>query len=485
MLSSSYKQYVYGQEKALAPIETVKRALERLTRSHLPILKEIVSLQEHDRIGIPVFTCRLNPQLGVGLRFKETFGKGVNTEQAKASALMELVERFSGFSFLTDKERFLKTNYLELKGEKTTPREMLAPFPSVYRLPEVAKTLQDTCLFWTQAFDLTTSKNCLLPLRWFTYLYGTTGWAAGNSLEEAILQALCEIWERHCVSIIIEEQRIIPTIEVDSVKSEIARDILDKLFQAGIEIFIKDFSLNMGIPTVAVIGYDSSPPVSVLRIYAAAGTHLNPELALIRALNEFVQHRAQVIYREKVEKKAGGPTYCFPLFKNKEAANFLFQGPKTDLSNLKGFSHPDFKVEIEYLLSLLASQGFKAFMVETTHKTLGIPSVIVTVPGARLNRPSTKVHPYLFLARQLAEMGLYQEATAFIEKAFRDQPSLRRLPQVVCQAAMCYKKAGNFERAVSYYEQALSLSPSLARAPKFITDLTESIQQLEKQKEQS
>ena len=204
----------------------------------------------------------------------------------------------------------------------------------------------------------------------------------------------------------MEERLEVPTINIESIENPLIKELIEKFLSSGIEIFIKDFSLNLDIPTLAVISYDPLAPTETLKVYGAAGTHLNPDLALIRALIELVQHRAQVLYREFVQKKRGGPTFCFLKFKDLKDAEFLLKGEKKFFNKLSYFSHPDFKIEIEYVLDKLFKKGLKAYLIETTHPLLKIPSVIITIPGARLNRPSTKLHPYLLIARQLMDIGM-------------------------------------------------------------------------------
>ncbi|HDD45368.1 MAG TPA: tetratricopeptide repeat protein [Candidatus Desulfofervidus auxilii] len=471
MLNSSFKKYTYGQDKACSPTETIKKALNRLYQDKKPILKEILRIDTLDKIGIPVYTCKLNLEVIKALGFEETFGKGITPEQAQASALMELVERYSGFSFL--KKNFLIDSFIKIK-EKAIPIEnLLLPLPFLFRQNIFVEKLRNVSLCWIEAYNLIKNKKFLFPLPWFYRIYGTTGWAAGNSLEEAILQAICEIVERHCVSIVMEERLEVPTIKIDSINSSLIQELLKKISDAGIELFIKDFSLGLGIPTIAVIAHDPSPPTPTLKVYAAAGTHLNSNFALIRALIEFTQHRAQIIYRELIQKRPGGPTYCFLRFKDLKDANFLIKGDKIPFSNLPSFSHPDFKVEIEYILNLISQRGFEVFVIETTHPSIQLPSVIVTIPGVRLNRPSTKLHPYLLLARQFMDLKDYKKALSYIEETFEDEPSYRKLPQILCQAAVCAKKANNYQKALKYYEEAVEIAPYLLQSEKFVFDFAE------------
>ena len=472
MLKTCLKKYTYAQEKACSPLETIEKVLQKFYNFNKSILKEISRIDNLDRIGVPVYMCKIDEEIANSLGIDETFGKGITSEQAKASALMELVERYSNFSFLL-KDHFLIDFYENLK-EKTIPIEnLLLSICDVFREKRFIEELKIIPLKWIEAYDFIESKKVLFPLQWFYRIYGTNGWAAGNTLEEATLQALCEIIERHCISTVMEEKLEVPTITIESIENPLIKELIKKFLSSGIEIIIKDFSLNLDIPTLAVISYDPLASTETLKIYGAAGTHLNPDLALIRALIELIQHRAQVLYREFVQKKQGGPTFCFLKFKDLKDAEFLLKGKKIFFNKLPYFSHPDFKIEIEYVLDKLFKRGLKAYLIETTHPLLKIPSVIVTIPGARLNRPSTKLHPYLLIARQLMDIGMYEKALFYIEETFKEASSYEELPQILSQAATCAKMAGDYKKSFMYYKKLIEKFPYLMQSKKFVNDFLE------------
>ena len=85
-------------DKALPPEETVKIAEQKLLSSGFKIYKGVKRIDK-GRLGIPVFLSMydIDGQKITG-KYKQ-MGKGVTEEFAKASALMEIVERFSLFSF--------------------------------------------------------------------------------------------------------------------------------------------------------------------------------------------------------------------------------------------------------------------------------------------------------------------------------------------------------------------------------------------------
>jgi len=483
MIDSCFKGYTFGQDKACNPKETIKTVLNRLNKlvSSKGVNSErektknlfghlIISRIDHfDRLGIPAYICQVDSSLGIN----DSCGKGVTLEQAKASALMELVERYNCDWFIKEKNHFIIDSYDNLKEDALAPLSMLSPLSSVYQTNKILKDIKRMPLPWTESFSLTHNKPILFPLHWFYLIYGTTGLAAGNTIEEAILQAIGEIVERHNISRVIEGKVITPNIDISSIEHFIARRLIKKFFDAGIKLFIKDFSLELGIPTIGILAYDPNPPSKTVRIYNVAGTHLNRDFALIRALIELAQHRAQIIFREN-KKMSGGPTYCFPHFETLKEASYLIKNKKNiPFNEIPTYRHKDFSMEIERAVGLIKQHNLEVIATETTHPELQLPSVIVTIPEARLNRPSTRLNPYFFMARICMDLGNYKTAIKYFEKSIKIDPHYKNIPQILCEMAICYKRLKMYRQAKSYFERVITLSPNLVLSKKFIDDFIE------------
>jgi len=472
MIHSCLKHYTFGQDKALIPKETVKTALNRLKQKELFSLSTISRIDEFDKIGIPAFICEIESNLGIG----DSCGKGVSIEQAKASALMEAIERYSCEWFIKEREPFIISSYENLKENALDPLSLFLPLPSIYQTDEILEDLRKVPLPWIEAFSLTHNKPILFPLYWFYLIYGTTGFASGNTIQEAILQAIGEVIERHNISRVIEGKLSTPSLDISSINYHIAKSLIDKFFDAGIELYIKDFSLGLNIPTVSVLAYDSNPPTNTVRIYNAAGAHLNRDFALIRALTELAQHRAQIIYKENRHKKPGGPTYCFPYFKTLEDASYLIENKETiPFNKISTYKHEDFRVEIEKAVNLIKQDNLEVIVTNTTYPEFQIPAVAVTIPGARLNRPSTRLNPYFYMAKICMDLGNYRDAIGYFKKSIEIDPQYKDIPQISCDIANCYKSLEIYQQSKEYFEKTLNLSPKLVFSKKFISDFTEVI----------
>lgn len=471
MIDSCLKGYTFGQDKACNPKKTIKTALNRLKQKEVFILRSILRIDHFDRLGIPAYICQMDSDLGI----KHSCGKGVTLEQAKASALMEAIERYSCEWFIKERGHFIIDNYDNLKENALNPLSLLSPLPSIYHTDQVLKDLKKTPLPWTESFSLTHNKPILFPLHWFYLIYGTTGLACGNTVEEAILQATGEVIERHNVSRVIEGRLTTPTVDISSIHHSIARLLIKKFLNAGIKLFIKDFSLGLGIPTIGILAYDQNPPTKTVKLYNAAGTHLNRDFALIRALIELAQHRAQIIFREN-KNMPGGPTYCFPRFRTLKEASYLIKSKEIiRFNDIPTYRHKDFEIEIEKAVDLINQHHLEVIVTKTTHPELRLPAVAVTIPGARLNRPSTRLNPYFFMAKTCMDLENYKTAIRYFEKSVEINPHYKNIPQILCQIAICYKRLKMYGKAKSYFERVIAVSPNLVLSKKFINDFTEVI----------
>ena len=96
VLKDAFKGYTLDLDKVIPPEETVRRFRERLKTIDLDILENTVRI-DNGRLDIPVYIsiCGRDAEKTIGK--KRQMGKGGTPQQAEASAVMELAERFSLF----------------------------------------------------------------------------------------------------------------------------------------------------------------------------------------------------------------------------------------------------------------------------------------------------------------------------------------------------------------------------------------------------
>ena len=220
-LKDCYKTFRHDQDKARNPEETLRWVKERLQAQRLNILTETVRI-DTGRLGIPVFISLCGDDAIRLTGTKKQMGKGATPAQSEASAVMELMERFSFFSYIHQAPFSLRP-FREVAGQAVSPALLSRSVYDNRTDPaRVELFLQDCPLRWAPAFNLTRSQPQWVPIDWFYLINEYNGPAAGNTLEEAILQSLCEVVERHVGSVISHEQSATPLIDPASLQDPAA-----------------------------------------------------------------------------------------------------------------------------------------------------------------------------------------------------------------------------------------------------------------------
>ncbi len=368
-------RYIGCTHRAVRPSETLKAFGNKLSMIGVTRITEITHL---DRIGIPVFSA-IRPTAEDGA-VSIYAGKGATRTQARASAMMEAFERYSA----------------ERKPEDETftahPEDCDGLDPESLILP--GSTDLKSELEWINAENLTGDEEVPVPANAVFHPYNppegcmslfrsnTNGLASGNAREEAIFHGLMEVIERDAWSLF--EARRGPKVEVDcsGTDNDIISGLLEKFHAAGVEVTLVDLTADTGVATVAAVADDT-----VLRdpalLTMGVGTHLDPEIAVIRALTEVAQSRATQIHgtredtvRAEFMRRAG-------YERMKRLNRHWFSEPEDTitLDEMEDLSTRSFRGDLEITLRKLRESGLEdVFYVDLT-RDVGVPVVRVIVPG--------------------------------------------------------------------------------------------------------
>ncbi len=487
-LTDAFKSYTYDQDKLLSPEDTILRVRHRLEMLDLEILADTLRI-DSGRLGIPVYISLLGADARKVVPTQKQMGKGATPVQAEASALMELVERFCFFSYLEDGP-LIYGKARDLKGH-ALPFSLLARslFDDSADAAAAARLYEDWPLYFVPATNLTTGEAVSLPLHWFYLIEEYNGPAAGNCLEEAVLQALCEVVERHVGTVISHERRATPLIDPESVTDPAARDLLDKFARNGIKVYLRDFSLDTGIPTVAALAYDPATFPEQSEIVFAAGTTTDPTKSLIRALTEVAQLAGDFHRRTSYR-----PT--LPKYRTlEEAAYLMAPGQIVPLDSLPRLAHPNLREEVRHCLEALARLNLEVLAVDVTHPRVKIPAVYVLIPGthfldrtrdtsvifhlakvaalyappedalAALSRLDAafpgRFEVHFFQGLVLENLDLPREALPHFQKTLDLRPPAHEIPSIYVHLGVCHKYLGDYPEAIAALQQAQALAPDL------------------------
>ncbi|MBP8063975.1 MAG: OsmC domain/YcaO domain-containing protein [Acinetobacter sp.] len=239
-----------------------------------------------------------------------TNGKGSTKESALASALGEFIERLNCNFFYNDQfwgEDIANAEFVHYPDEKwfqpgpngELPKEILDEYTLEIYNPE--DELLGTHLYDTNSGN-TARGICSLPFvrqsdgetvyfpsNLIENLYLSNGMSAGNTLAEAQVQCLSEIFERAVKREILQGELTLPDVpeEVLAKYPGIVAGIKG-LEEQGFPVLVKDASLGGQFPVMCVTLMNPRTG----GVFASFGAHPKLEVALERSLTELLQGRS-------------------------------------------------------------------------------------------------------------------------------------------------------------------------------------------------
>ena len=451
ILNDAFKGFTLDQDKIVPPEETVKRFKKKLKNLDLDILKRTERI-DNGRLDIPVYLSSCGKDALSVIGTKKQMGKGATTHQAEASAVMELAERFSFYSFYNNPDNFIIEKYNNIK-DRAISFEMIAL--SVHddskELETAQKIFENIPLKWTQAYNLTQDKEILIPFDWFFTINEFNGACVGNCIEEALIQGICEVVERHTSSIISQNSLKTPSISADSVREPLVEEMIQKYRNAGIKLYISDFTLDVGIPTVGILAYDPSTFPERSEIVWTAGTTPDPQKALSRALSEAAQLAGD--FNTCSNYMASG----LPKLKKIKEAEFITNSEtKINITDLPDISDNNIKIEVQNCVSMLAKKSFEVILINTTHPLLEIPAFYTIIPGMHFRERSLGASLGMFSAKLISKNTKPKEAICKLKKMDNLLPGKY---YVKFYLGLCHLSINSPETALTYFNQALELGP--------------------------
>ncbi|WP_371323664.1 OsmC domain/YcaO domain-containing protein [Dechloromonas sp. ZY10] len=239
-----------------------------------------------------------------------TNGKGATKESALASALGEYIERLSCNHFYNDNywgEEFANAPFVHYPEERwfkpgkkdALPKGLLDDYTLEIYNPD--GELRASHLFDTNSGNTergvcalpyvrqSDGETVYFPTNLIDNLYLSNGMSAGNTLAEAQVQCLSEIFERAVKREILEGEIALPDVpaEVLAKYPGIVAGIAE-LENQGFPVLVKDASLGGEFPVMCVTLMNPRTG----GVFASFGAHPSLEVALERSLTELLQGRS-------------------------------------------------------------------------------------------------------------------------------------------------------------------------------------------------
>ncbi len=339
-------------------------------------------------------------------------GKGSTAQQSEVSALCEAVERYSS-AYQGDEIRCSKrwVDFLDAGDEEAIHPNDVQLF-SDWQLDHAdeingrghpynvvpLRLDPEKELDWSPVWSLTQERHRYLPT---SILYGMTpeergtaglwadsnGCAAGNTLEEAILQGFFELVERDAFAIWWYNCLSVPGVDLESFDDSYLASAPGYYREQNRDMWVLDLTCDLGIPVFVALSRRTDGQVEDI-IYGA-GAHLDPHIALLRAVCELNQALTWV-----PRHGDGNPRYgiddpmCLKWWKNEKLAEHPYLAPAFDVASRVRSDYTfsdttDLREDVECCRTLIEAKGMEFLVLDQTRPDIGMPVARVIVPGLR------------------------------------------------------------------------------------------------------
>ena len=431
-LTSAPKQYTHDQDKVVEPTATVAKAMARLE-------------QLGEEGAAPTIAVRAVPiagaySFGASTAALATSGKGLTPAQAQASAVMEFCERYSWLHFdYASRPDYRFTSYEALlqRGVRTVvPSYFLNNFADLSGKDAILAEIVRTPLKWVAGTRLDDSQPFYYPLNWHNLVFSSNGLASGNSLEEAILQGLCEVIERENIYRLLMLGEAGFDVDPDSLQHPLLTTVRDNAAAGGIDFKIKNVTGELSVPTFIVRGRKQADAGLLTYEGVGQGCHTDPQKALMRAFSEYFEglHSMNQLQRALGPELRGLceilPTQNLGFLVRHNAAMLDRSLGRQRLDEIPSLSRPDIKEEIDIVSAALHARACDVVVIDKTHPRLDIPVVRVFVPQFRSCMGTDTASPSQTLSAVHHEAGNVADSERHWLKARETLPILQVLRKV-------------------------------------------------------
>jgi bacteriocin biosynthesis cyclodehydratase domain-containing protein len=387
-----------GGYRAATPEETYARH-EHLVSPITGVVTRVAPVEGRDHPLRPVFgagffvraTGELGPALGE--LHRATLGKGRTPAQSRTAALCEAIERYSAAA--QGDEPIRRARLSELGGAAVHPHQLQHFSEAQYRRrDEWNSRIRDrrqripppfderVAIDWTPAWSLTTGERRYVPA---TYCWlgheappeerfcdlDPNGHAAGNCLEEAILQAFFELSERDAVGIWWYGRVPRPAVDLASFEEPYFTALEEHYRAMGYRLWVLDVTTDLELPAFVALVHSEEKQ----RWCVGFGCHLEARLGVMRAITELNQ-----LFDPAGTSRA--PWGEAPL------PDEAFLSPADSPPRRRGdFAGPpasdDLRADVEACVQRAAGLGLETLVVDQTRPDLGLSAIKLIVPGLR------------------------------------------------------------------------------------------------------
>jgi ribosomal protein S12 methylthiotransferase accessory factor len=322
-----------------------------------------------------------------------SFGKGSTAEQGEASALMEAIERYSGifqgdeirtegrFTDFAPGDAFLP-NDVQLFSKTQFQNRNVPQSDHSHPVPEPLDP--SIKIEWSPVWSLRDKRFKYFPTGLLYFFYGpfhtdSNGCAAGNTLEEAIVQGFLELVERDAYAIWWYNRLQRAQVDLKQFDDSYVRDLQAQFAEAGRNLWALDITSDLGIPTyVAIMHWMQDGHEN---IEFGSGAHFDRRIALLRSLTELTQFMAIGMMGGASGEK---PTLDGVTPLRLHDYPFLIPSVNPIVSPAPDLKvHDNTRDQVDACAEIATHAGYDFLVLDQTRPDVEVPVVRVLVPGLR------------------------------------------------------------------------------------------------------
>ncbi|MDF3920225.1 OsmC domain/YcaO domain-containing protein [Salinicola salarius] len=332
-----------------------------------------------------------------------TNGKGATKEAALCSALGEFIERLSCNFFYNDQffgPEIADSDFVHYPDEKwfqpgpndELPVEILDDHCRAIFDPE--GELRGSHLFDTNSgrtdrgivslpfVRQSDGETVWFPSNLIENLYLSNGMSAGNTIAEAQVQCLSEIFERAVKRQIIEQEIVLPDVpEAVLAKYPGIVEGIEALEAQGFPVLVKDASLGGRYPVACVTLMNPRTG----GVFASFGAHPSLQVAIERSLTELLQGRSFEGLNDLPPPTFNSQAVSEPnnfvehFIDSSGVISWRFFSARADVEFVEWDFSGSNAEEAAALFGILEAEGLEAYVA--IHEDLGAPVCRILVPG--------------------------------------------------------------------------------------------------------
>lgn len=353
--------------------------------------------------------CYHSLTLGVAETSFSVNGKGVTPGLALASAYGELMERLqnmsvfrllhdfsdrnfvkNGFYYAPDEELMNQEEFLSqggawLKAQMSLIETDIKVEQLMQRWKSVSIGNCNDRLVAFPFYHVNSDKVDFIPVCMLSKMYTSNGMAAGNTMEEALVQGISEIFERYAIIQILKHRISPPDIPREEIEAnERLHNMVQVIEKSGrYRLYFKDCSLGINLPVAAVLCIDTHTGGYFVKF----GAHPAFEIAIERTLTELLQG-------QKLSEMKGMRPYDHDSDVASSGDNIygiLINGcgnyPYTFFCDQEDYVHVPFeskkyknnKQMLQEMIQFVTEKGWDIFVRDVSF--MGFPACQIVMPG--------------------------------------------------------------------------------------------------------